>query len=226
VQGPDLDELAAERPDRQVDVVGRSDLARLPAAGDDQRFGVECPCVSSLSHLHPTLGRAPDELPRGGGRVGHAVLTADHGAEHIVDAQAVDLGGVAVLDRDAERALKLGAFLQACEPFGCRRREHVPDLTEELGAERPEERDRGLRQAHLRCGRELLPHAAHRAPRRSRRNLADVAEDDVARAALREVIRDRRADRAGSGYDDASSHASSSVRSLCDSCLSGQRTSD
>ena len=40
---------------------------------------------------------------------------------------------------------------------------------------------------------------------------ARVGEYDVARAQEREVVRDARADRAGAGYDNSSSHASSSV---------------
>ncbi len=205
--------------------MGGGDLARLPAASDYERVRPERAGVGSLAHLHSALDRAANHLARHCRRVGDAVLAADHRAEHVVHAQPVDLARIAVLDRHAERALQLGALLEPREALPRGRDEHVPHLPKELGAEGAQERDRRLRQAHLCRGRELLPHAAHRAAGRARHDLARVAEDDVAGARFGQVVRDGRADRAGAGYDDASSHASSSVRSVCDSCLSGQRTS-
>src|SRR5207302_1337239 len=84
--------------------------------------------------------------------------------------------------------------------------------------------DAVAREPHLRRRRELLANAAHRLRRGAARDLAAVAEDDVARTPLREVVRDAGAYRAGAGDDD-SSHRSSSARSVSVSRRSGARTS-
>ena len=65
-----------------------------------------------LAHLHPAPGGPADELVRGRRRARDAVLAADHRAEHVVRAEAVDVGRVDVLDRNAERALQLGSLAQ------------------------------------------------------------------------------------------------------------------
>jgi len=97
-------------------------------------------------------------------------------------------------------------------------------IAEEFKENARREAELVLREAHLRSGRKLLAHAAHRLPRRARGNSSAVAEDDVARTGNREVVRDRGAGRARAGYDDAS-HRSSSSRSASVSTRSGARTS-
>src|SRR5262249_39845242 len=114
--------------------------------------------------------------------------------------------------------------LERLEPFGCRRQEEVTDLVEERHAELLEEADARLRQPHLRRGRELLPHAAHRLGRRAARHGAAVAEDHVLRPELRQVVGDARTSGAGPGYDDAS-HRSSASRSSSVRMRRGRRTS-
>ena len=128
------------------------------------------------------------------------------------------------LDGNAEAALELRAALERLEALLGRREEQVADLVEERRPELLEEADRRARQPHLRLGRELLPDAAHRLPRRSGGDLGPVGEHDVVRSSQRQLVGDARADRAGAGYDD-SSHSSSSVFSSGNSVLSGRRTS-
>ena len=89
------------------------------------------------------------------------------------------------------------------------REEEVADLLEERSAELAEEPHARLRQPHLRLGRELLPDTAHRLSGRTARDLPHLGEHDALGAAKREVVRDRRADRARAGYDDSSHPLSS-----------------
>ena len=77
-----FNELTDERADRQrLEQLGRARSAR-----DNEHVAVDLECVRSLPHLHAALGRAADELARGSGRTRHAVLAADHRAEHVVRA--------------------------------------------------------------------------------------------------------------------------------------------
>ena len=151
----------------------------------------------------PQLGCAPHELARDAGGVGDPVLGTEDCAEHVPGLEAGDERGIDTLDGHAQVTLKLQPLVEGSAPVLGRGEEQVADLVEVRWPELLEEADALLRQPDLGGGGELLPDAAHRARRRLARDLAAVAEDDVARAAQREVVGDARADRARSGYHDA-----------------------
>ena len=83
------------------------------ARGDHEHVVGELAGIGALAHLHPTLGRAPDELARDFCRLGDAVLAADDRGQHVVRPQAAYRCSIHVLDRDAETALQLGPLEQA-----------------------------------------------------------------------------------------------------------------
>ena len=219
-----VDELADERADRQLGERARPNArphATTSTSPSTSRASVCSRTSTPRSAARRTSSRATS---RAGSR------RRPRGRSPAPSTSSVrrprDLGGVDVLDRDAEPALQLGALAQPREPVLGRREEQVADLEEERRAELAEERDRRLREPHLRRGRELLPHAAHRLAGRAGRDLGDVAEHDVVRAEEREVVRDRGAHGARARYDNSpSSHASSSCRSSGVSPRSGARTS-
>ena len=181
--------------------------------------------VDAFAHLHPTLGRTPHELARNLAGLGDTVFEAEHGSLNVVGAEAADPARVDLLDRHAEPALQLGTPEQPLAALVARRHEQVADRIEERSAELAEEWNAGAHQRDLGRGRELLAHAAHGLPRGPRGDLRTVGEDDVAGSEEREVVRNARSDRAGAGYDNSSSHVSSSRRSSSVSCRSGGRTS-
>jgi hypothetical protein len=217
VDWADFDELADERPDRQT----RDEVGRAGPAGDDEHVGAELPRVGSLQHLDSA---PPDELARDCDRVGDPVLAADHSTEHVVGTQAGHARGIRLLDGDAEAALQLGPAAELVEPLGRRREEQIADLLEERRTELLKEADARLCEPHLGLGRELLPNAAHRFSGRAGGDLAPVGEDDLLGSSQSEVVRDRGADGARSGYND-SCHRSSSSRSASVRPRSGARTS-
>ena len=220
--GRGLDELADERPDRQLDSELRRERCGRRAGREHEDVRVELERVGLLSHLDTELRGAPHELASDARRVGRPVLPAEHGAEHVVRHEALDPRGVDALDRDAERRLYLAPPLELVQPVLGRREEEISDRLEELRAERAEEPHALAGQAHFRCRRELLPDAPERLAGRSRRDGVRVREHDPVRAAEREVVRDGGADDARAGYDEpAASHASSSATSAASRSRSG-----
>ena len=201
---PRREQLAAERPDRQLDPERGAELARPRPAGDHDgvRAGEQLLGRRALAHLDAEPGRSPDELARHRGRIGDAVLAPEDGAEHVVDAKTRNDRRVDALDSDPERALVLVALLDDRQALLGGREEEVADLLEQRLAELLEERDALPREPHLVAGRELLADAAHRLRGRSARDLAAVAEDDVAGAEQREVVRDAGPGRACSRDED------------------------
>ena len=224
VDRTDVDELAHERPDRQLEPASRRDLGGCRAAGDHEHIRLELERVRLLAHLHPTCSRTPNELARDARRIGDSVLAADDGAEDVVGPQSGDERGIDPLDRHAERPLDRSPLLELGQTLLARREEEVADLLEERRSELREEPDARLRQSHLGLGRELLADAAHRLPRRAAGDRARVGEHHAVGARERQVIGDRGADRARAGYDD-SSQPSSSVRSPSVRPRRGARTS-
>jgi hypothetical protein len=212
VHRPDVDELADERADRELDPACGRDSTRIDPAGDHEPLGVERQRIRTLAHLDAQRRRALDERPRDAGRIGHAVLAADGRAEHVVHTQAAHERRVDALDRHAERHLELAPVLELGEAGLRRRQEEVADLLEQRLPELLEEPHARPRELHLGGGRELLPHAAHRPAGRTACDLPHVGEHDAFRSAQRQVVRDRSADRAGARYND-SSHPRSSSRS-------------
>ena len=185
---------------------------------------LELACIDMLMDLDSQLGRAPHELTCDLGRLRDAVLPAGKCAQHVLRVQPADPRSIHALDRHTEAPLQLRPSLELREPLVGRGDKHIAHLVEERQPELLEEADRLPRERDLRLRRELLAHPAHRLPGRPGGDLGPVGEHDVGGAALSEVVRDVRADRAGAGYDD-SSHASSSARSSGVSVRSGRRTS-
>ena len=181
--------------------------------------------VGSLTHLYPPLGGPPHELLRYGRRLRHAILAADHGRQHVVRPQSSNRSGIDVLDGHTECALHRHAFEQPLAPLFGGSHEQVPDRVEERRPELPKQGKALPHERDLLGGGELLSDAAHRLSGRAGSDLRAVGEDDVPRAQQSQVVRDARADRAGAGYDNSSSHASSSRRSSSVSRRSGPRTS-
>ena len=222
--GADLGELPHEGADGELDAAARGHGGGAGAARDDDDVGLEGERVRPLAHLHPAPHRPPHELARHAAGIGDPVLPARHRADDVVRPQAVHPGRIDPLHRDAEPALRLEAPLELGGAVRRRRQEDVADRVEERRAELAEQRQARLRELHLRRRRELLPDASHRLPGGAAGDLAGVGEDDAARAAQGEVVRDGRPDRARARYDDSSQRSSSS-RSAGRSPRSGARTS-
>ena len=201
-----LEQLAAERPDRQLDAGLRRELRRPRAARDHEHVAFHALGRSVLEHLDPELLRSTQHFARDGARVGNTVAPAAGRTEHVVDGEARHDRGVDALDRHAERVLQQAPLVEVGEPFLRRREEEVADLAEEAGAERGEELDALAREHDLRRGRELLAHAAHRTRRRAGGELAALRDDDIVGAEQRKLVGDARADRARAG-DDYASHS-------------------
>ncbi len=90
-----VDELAAERADRKAG----PELRRERTGCDHENLPVELARITALANFDPPLRRPPDELPRHLGGLGDPVLPAGDRSEHVVRAQALDLGK----DRRARR---------------------------------------------------------------------------------------------------------------------------
>ena len=110
------------------------------------------------------------------GRVGHAVLGAEDGSEHVGRLEPLDERSVDALDRHPERRLHGPPRLERLEPRLGRRQEQVADLVEERRSELGEERDALLREPNLgarsrtAAGRRPSPARSIRPrPRRGRR---------------------------------------------------------
>ncbi len=161
-----LEQLAGKRPNRQVD-------AEVTGGGtccDDEHVSLELARIRSLEHLDAKRGRSANDFTGERGRIGDAVRRAEHASEHVVSREPRHDPGVDrvdSLDRNTERGLQLAALLQLGETRFRRGEEEVAHLLEPRGAELLEEGDRFLCQPYLGHGRELLPHAAHRLPRRA-----------------------------------------------------------
>ncbi len=157
-----------------------------------------------LPRLHPARDRAPHELARDADRIGDPVLAADRRAR-ARRRRAAPATRRRRPPRPARRAraARSRRCSSSAAPARRRREEEVADLLEERRAELLEEAARSPGEPHLGLGRELLPHAAHRAAGRSARDLARVGEDDAVRPGERQVVGDRGADRARAGYDDS-----------------------
>ena len=206
---PDLDELTAERPDRQL----RPELRGFGAGRDHEHVAHDIAGIDAFAQVDAERLRPRHQLTRDAERIGHSVLPAGDRPEDVVHVQPVDQARVDSLNWHAEPPLQLHALLERREPVRGRGQEQVADLLEERPSELLEEADRLAGQAHLGLCRELLPHTAHRLARRARGNPRLVREDDVVRAAQSELVGDARADRAGAGYDDASHRSSSDFSS-------------
>ena len=197
-----LQELTAERADRQLDPELPPGLGRPWPGRDDEYIGSELRGVVAFTHLHPTRGRATDELARHCGRVSDPVLPADDGAGDVVGAHAGR--GRGRHHAHSLGALELSSFLELGEASLGGGQEEVADLIEEWRPQLFEEADARLRELDLRRGRELLPNAPHRLRRRTAGNRTTIAEHDSFGTELRQVVGDRRAGSAGSGYNDPS----------------------
>ena len=177
-----------------------------------------------LAHLHPTRGGAAHELAGDARGIGDAVLAADHRREHVVATKDGPFVRRDPLDRHAQLSLRGHPLLERGNAALGRREEEIADRLEERRTELPEQADARPRELHLGLGRELLTHAPHRLAGGAAGDLAHIREHDALRPREREVVRDRCADRARAGYDDAS-QARISSRSSSVSCRSGGRTS-
>src|SRR5262249_2336676 len=173
-------------------------------------------------HLHPTRDRAADELQRHRRRIGDAVRPARNGTEDVVVANS--FGRLRIHNGHTERAVQPGPVLELGQRSLGRCQEQVADLLEERRPELLEEANARLGQPNLRLGRELLPNTAQRLRRRPARDRAAVAEHDVVRTELCQVVCDRRAGGTGAGSNDPSQR-SSAWRSSSVSPRSGARTS-
>jgi hypothetical protein len=80
-----VDQLAHERPDRDVD-----ELRRRRPGGDDEDVSIEVAGIGSLHKLRAAGRCFVDETARDGCRVGDAVLAADERAGHVVGSKAGD----------------------------------------------------------------------------------------------------------------------------------------
>ena len=217
---PDLDELTAERPDRQL----RPELRRVGAGRDHEHVAHDVAGVDAFAQVDAERLRPRHQLTRDAERIGHPVLPAGDRAEDVVHVQPVDQARVDALDRHTEPPLQFHALLERRKPVRGRGQEQVADLLEERPSQLLEEADRLASQAYLGLCRELLAHTAHRLARRARSNPRLVREDDVVRTPQGELVGDARADRARAGYDD-SSHRSSSDFSSGRSDRRGRLTS-
>src|SRR5436190_11863305 len=228
--GRGLEQLPAERADGQLDADLRAELGRPGPARDHEHFAGHVLGGHLLPHVDAELRRAAQQFRRDGRRVGDAVAPAARRAEHVGGGETGNgRGRVDELDRHAELELEQPPLLQLCEALLGRGEEQVADLAEEARPERGEEGDALAGEHDLLRGRELLPHAAHRARGRAAREPAALGDDDVLRAEEREVVRDAGADGAGAGDDYPASHgltaSSSSAASAAVRPRSGARTS-
>ena len=145
-----LEQLAAERSNRELESELLSDLSRPWPGRDHEHVGGELRRIFAFTDLHPARRSSADELARYRWRVCDPVLPADDGARHVVGAHAGrnrsrDYG-------HSQGTLELGTFLELGETDIGRREEEVTDLVEEWRAELLEEADARLGEAHLRFG--------------------------------------------------------------------------
>ena len=100
-----LEQLAAERPDRQLDAELRAELDGVGAARDHDDVGVQLLGTRPFAELDAELDGAADELARDGDRAADAVGSTEDRAAHVVDPQTRHERCVDALDRDAELGL-------------------------------------------------------------------------------------------------------------------------
>ena len=96
-----LEELAAERPDRQLDANGPCELGRPRAARDHEHVAFDAFGRCVLAQLDAERLRATQHLACDSARVGDSVAPAAGRAEHVVDGEAANDRGIDALDRYA-----------------------------------------------------------------------------------------------------------------------------
>ncbi len=145
--GSRQEELAGERPDRQLDAERRAHLRRARSARDDDTSASSSSARDPLAELDAELDRSADELARRRRRVGDAVRRAERRTEHIVDARGRARArrelslALELLDRHAELALDVAPLRERRPPRLGRGEEEVADLVEERRPELLEEPD-------------------------------------------------------------------------------------